>query len=1036
VAHNEALTKSIPGLSRIARRFWPHLRKERRLIATSLLALLAEVGLRLLEPWPLKFVFDSVLASNPASNPSGVPFLDKLDPSTLLIASAVAVVAITALRALAAYINTVGFAMVGNRVLTRVRSDLYAHMQRLSLSFHTKARGGDLVVRVISDVSQLKDVAITALLPLVAHGLILLGMVGLMAWLNWQLTLLALVTVPLFWLSTMRLTKRIQDAARKQRKREGAMAATASESLGAIKIVQALSLENILSASFFSQNKESLKQDAKASKLSASLERTVDVLIAVSTGLVLWYGATLVMNKSLTPGDLLVFLTYLKNAFKPVRDFAKYTGRLAKATAAGERVLDLLDREPDVQDLPNARPAPALRGAVAFENVSFAYEPGHPVLRDINLNIEPGRCVALVGPSGNGKSTLVGMILRLYDPSTGSVKIDGRDIRDYTLDSLRAQVGVVMQDTVLFAASARDNIAYGAPQATDEEIIAAARLANAHDFIEALPEGYDTILGERGSTLSNGQRQRIAIARAAIRRAPILILDEPTTGLDEENERAVMEALQRLMVGRTTFLITHKLAHAQFADTVMVLENGRIVEQGSYNELLKGGRLHRQIYTVKTTAREDGVHHMVPSTRTTRKEHQIVLATLELSGRHDTAWPDGQDGDKEKSLNPPTQDAEVLAALPPYVSQTANPRHLSRRWTLAGGLGAILAAVVVLAVATGTGVGVLGAKTVSVPSTPAQNTPITSIILPTQVAAVPPIETAQARMGSTTIEGRSVVTFSGELTGVVATAWSPDNRRLALGSMDRSVRILDTQTGKVATLKGHKAEVFNVSWSPDGQTLASGGADRTVRLWSAEGKPVALLEHDSGLSSSFAWMPDGKTLASVSTGLDLFLWGPYSEKVTYLQGGANAITSLRWSPDGSTLAAGSNDRSVRLWRADGTLIKTLYGHDSEVYCLAWSPDGKILASGSNDKTVRLWSASGDALATLSGHTEFVNSVAWSPDGSTLASAGDRTARLWNPDGTSAAVLTHPAAMVLTVAWSPDGKTLATSTADDTVWLWR
>ncbi|HYO48274.1 MAG TPA: ATP-binding cassette domain-containing protein, partial [Chloroflexia bacterium] len=892
-----------------------------------------------------------------------------------------------------------------------------------------------LVVRVISDVSQLKDVAITALLPLFAHGLILLGMVGLMLWLNWQLTLLALVTVPFFWLSTLRLSKRIQDAARKQRKREGAMAATASESLGAIKIVQALSLENILSASFFSQNKESLKQDAKASKLSASLERTVDVLIAISTGLVLWYGATLVMNKSLTPGDLLVFLTYLKNAFKPVRDFAKYTGRLAKATAAGERVLDLLDREPDVRDLPYAIPAPALRGAIAFENVSFEYEPGRPVLRDINLNIEPGRCVALVGPSGNGKSTLVGMILRLYDPCMGAVKIDGRDIREYTLDSLRSQVGVVMQDTVLFAASARDNIAYGAPDATDEEIIAAARLANAHDFIEALPEGYDTVLGERGSTLSNGQRQRISIARAAIRRAPILILDEPTTGLDEENERAVMEALQRLMVGRTTFLITHKLAHAQLADTVMVLENGRIVEQGPYGELLHSGRLHRQIYTVKT-AKEEGVHHLVPTTRTTRKEHQIVLATLEVSDRHNTAWPDGQTTDNENKPKSPAQDAEALAALPTYVSQVSKPKHLSRRWTLAGGLGAIVAAVVVLAIATGTGMGVSGAKTVAVPSTPAQNTPsLPSIISPTQVAALP-IETAQASMGSTTIEGRSVVTFSGELTGVVSIAWSPDNRRLALGSMDSTVRILDTQTGQVATLRGHKAEVFNVSWSPDDQTLASGGADRTVRLWSAEGRPLAVLERDSGLSPSFAWMPDGKTLASLSSGLDLFLWGPGGEKVTSLQGGADAITGLRWSPDGSIIAAGSNDKTVRLWRADGTLMKTLYGHDSEVYCLSWSPDGKILASGSNDKTVRLWSASGDALATLSGHTEFVNSVAWSPDGKTLASAGDRTARLWNPDGTPARVLTHPAPMVLNVAWSPDGKTLATSTSDDTVWLWR
>jgi ATP-binding cassette subfamily B protein len=1032
LARNDELRKSLPGLSRIARRFWPHLRKERRLIATSLLALFAEVGLRLLEPWPLKFVFDSVLASKPGQNSSGVPLIDRLDPSTLLIAAAVAVVAITALRALASYFNTVGFAMLGNRVLTRVRSELYAHMQRLSLSFHTKARGGDLVVRVISDVSQLKDVAVTALLPMVAHALILLGMVGLMLWLNWQLTLLALVTVPLFWLSTLRLSKRIQDAARKQRKREGAMAATASESLGAIKVVQALSLEKTLSAAFFSQNKESLKQDAKASKLSASLERTVDVLIAISTGLVLWYGATLVMSKSLTPGDLLVFLTYLKNAFKPVRDFAKYTGRLAKATAAGERVLDLLEREPDVRDLPNAIPAPGLRGAVAFENVSFEYEPGRPVLRGINLDVEPGGHVALVGASGNGKSTLVGMILRLYDPSRGSVKIDGRDIREYTLDSLRAQISVVMQDTILFAASARDNIAYGAPNATDEEIIAAARLANAHDFIEALPEGFDTVLGERGATLSNGQRQRIAIARAAIRHAPILILDEPTTGLDEENEHAVMEALQRLMVGRTTFLITHKLAHAQLADKVMVLENGRIVEQGRYDELLHSGRLQRQIYTVKTIARGE---HMHP-TRTTRKEHQIVLATLEVSGSRDTALPDDQVSDNEIRPKSPAYNTQAQAAPPPYVSQASQPRNLRRRWTLAGGLGAIVAAVVVLAIATGTGAGFSGAKTVSVPGTPAQNTPsLPSIISPTQVAALP-IETAQARIGSTTIEGRSVVTFSGELTGVVAIAWSPDNKRLALGSMDKSVRLLDTETGRVSTLKGHTAEVFNVSWSPDGQTLASGGADKTVRLWNAEGQAVGLLERKGGLSPSFAWLPDGKTLASLSSGLDLFLWGPGGERVTSLQGAADTITSLRWSPDGKVLAAGSNDKSVRLWRADGTHITTLNGHESEVYCLAWSPDGKVLASGSNDKTVRLWSASGDALATLSGHTEFVNGVAWSPDGNMLASAGDSTARLWHPDGTPAAVLPHPAAMVLTVAWSPDGKTLATSTADDTVWLWR
>jgi ATP-binding cassette subfamily B protein len=320
--------------------------------------------------------------------------------------------------------------------------------------------------------------------------------------------------------------------------------------------VQALSLEAALEQAFSSQNAKNLSEGVKGKQLAAGLGRTVDVLTAVGTAFVLWYGARLVLSGVLTPGELLVFIAYLKNAFKPMRDLAKYTGRIAQATASGERVLD----------------------------------------------VHPGQQVALVGPSGSGKSTLVSLLLRLYDPQEGRVMIDGRDIRDYTLESLRTQIGIVLQESMLFAVSTRDNIAYGWLNATDAEIKAAARLANAHDFITALPEGYDTILGERGATLSGGERQRIAIARAAVRRAPLLVFDEPTTGLDRENERVVSEALERLTEGRTTFLIAHNLRTVEQADLILYLERGRIVERGTHAELMRANGRYAAMYALQASS--------------------------------------------------------------------------------------------------------------------------------------------------------------------------------------------------------------------------------------------------------------------------------------------------------------------------------------------------------------------------------------------------------------------------------------------------
>ena len=597
MANPQPLPQSLPSLWRILKYFWPHARQYRLLMAGSLAALFAEVALRLLEPWPIKFVFDHIIGSKRSTKTAMPQFLASLDTTGLLTLAAVSVVVFTALRALAAYWQTIGFTLIGNRSLAKVRAQLYRHVQYLSLSFHTRARTGDLVVRMMGDVSMLQDVAVTAFLPLIAKALIVSGMIGLMFYMNWKLALIAAGVLPLFWLRSVSLGKKIREVAKKQRRQEGAMAATFTESISAIKTVQALSLEESFSRAFTEVSEKNLKQDVKGKRLSAALERSLDVLIAFATALVLWFGTRLVLAGEISPGDLYLFIAYLKSAYRPVQDFAKYTGRLGKASAAGERVIDLLERVPDVRDLPGAVRAPAFQGRVQFENVAFAYDHGQEVLADIQLEVEPGQHIALVGSSGGGKSTLLSLLLRLYDPVSGRVLIDGHDLREFTLESLRGQISVVLQDNVLFAHTVRDNIACAAPGATLEEVQAAAQLANAHEFIMALPQGYETILGERGVTLSHGQRQRLAIARAAIRQAPILILDEPTTGLDQKNEREVLTALERLYRSRTTFLITHDLRQAASADLILYLENGQLVERGRHDELMRlNGRyavLHR-----------------------------------------------------------------------------------------------------------------------------------------------------------------------------------------------------------------------------------------------------------------------------------------------------------------------------------------------------------------------------------------------------------------------------------------------------------
>jgi ATP-binding cassette subfamily B protein len=569
----DSLRSSIPSLRRILVRFWPQVRRERGLVAAGFLGLAVEIAFRLIEPWPIKFVLDEVIVSQIAGEQSGAGWAERLDPSTLLIVCAVAVVVVAILRAVGTYTSRVMFALVGNKVLTRSRAELFAHLQRLCLSFHHRRRTGDLITRVTSDIGRLKEVVVTALLPLVAHSITLVGMLIIMLVMDWRLALAALVILPLSIASTHRFSGRIRKVARKQRKREGEIGATAAEAIGSIKVIQSLSLEEVQQQTFTAQNRASLKEGVKAKRLSARLVGTVDVLIAIGTAFVLWFGAGLVVRGELTLGELIVFLAYLKNAFKPMRDLAKYSSRIAAGAASAERVVELLDIAPSIENRPGARELAGPVTAIRYEDITFGYDPEHVAVDGLSLEATPGRVIALAGSSGAGKSTVLSLLLRFYDPASGRITWNDRDARDYTYESLRRAIAVVPQENVLFAVSVRDNIAYGSIGAADDEIIAAAKLARAHDFIVDLPNGYDTILGERGETISEGQRQRISIARAAIRKAPVLI----------------REALRDLRRDRITFIIAHDLSTVEEADEIIYLERGRVIERGSHDELIALG---------------------------------------------------------------------------------------------------------------------------------------------------------------------------------------------------------------------------------------------------------------------------------------------------------------------------------------------------------------------------------------------------------------------------------------------------------------
>jgi len=581
---------------RLIRPYWKQL-------ALAFVAVLGETFSDVLEPWPIKIVIDNILQSKKlpgwlAGFVSGAFGQNKLAVLNFAVAT---VAGIAVVGAISSYVEKYLTTSVSQWVTHDLRRTLYNHIQRLSLAEYDKTQTGDLISRVTSDINAVQDFINSALLGIVVNILTLVGMAGVMFYINWRFTLIALSIAPALFAVVYYLTRRIKKASREVRKKESELVSVVQEVLTSVRVVKAFAREDFEVTRFESQSLENVETALEARSIKAKLSPIVDVMVAAGTCLVLAYGARLALSGQISAGVLVVFLLYLGKMYKPMRDLSKSTDTVSKAVVGYERIEEVLDIEARVRDLPGARKAPRFKGKIEFDHVNFAYDDKIPVLKDLSFETEAGQVAAIVGPSGVGKSTIISLIPRLYDPQSGTIRIDGVDIRRYKLKSLREQISFVLQETLLFHTSVWENIAYGKPDASPDQIIRAAKQANAHEFIVQLSEGYGTMVGERGVTLSGGQRQRIAIARAIVRNTPILVLDEPTTGLDSSSEQAVIEALERLMKGKTCIVVAHHLSTIRHADVIFVVKESELVEKGTHDQLLAAGGLYAELYKIQTS---------------------------------------------------------------------------------------------------------------------------------------------------------------------------------------------------------------------------------------------------------------------------------------------------------------------------------------------------------------------------------------------------------------------------------------------------